>query len=73
MKSLLEQLKDYFANTPREVIEAEWAKLSCYDDVGPTVDEFLADWSFTCSWTNSNETLKFQETPDYSPEFLIFA
>lgn len=71
MKSLLEQLKDYFANTPRAVIEAEWEKLSCYDDVGPTVDEFLADWSF--NWTGLKETLKIQKTPDFYSEFFIFA
>ena len=72
MKSLLEQLKDYFNNTPRAVVEAEWAKLSCYDDIGPAVEDFLSDWSY--DWANyPRETVNAQKTPDVYSEFFIFA
>lgn len=38
---MLEDLENYFKNTPREEIEAAWAKSSKYDFVGPTVEEYL--------------------------------
>ena len=38
---LLQQLKDYFDNTPREVVEKEWHEYDKYNEIGPTVDEYL--------------------------------
>ena len=38
---LLQQLKDYFDNTPREIIEKEWHEYKKYNEIGPTVDEYL--------------------------------
>lgn len=42
MNEILEQLKRYFDNTPRDIIEKEWNLIgeSCRD-VGPKIDEFL--------------------------------
>ena len=42
MNDILEQLKEYFDNTPRSVIEEEWSRFSAYDDVAPTVEDFLS-------------------------------
>lgn len=39
--NMLEDLKKYFANTPREQVEEDWAKSAKYNNVGPTVDEFI--------------------------------
>lgn len=39
--NILQDLKDYFKNTPREQIEKDWAETEKYDKVGPTVSEFL--------------------------------
>lgn len=39
--NLLQQLKDYFDNTPREVIEKEWREYDKYNEIGPTVNEYL--------------------------------
>ena len=39
--NLLQQLKEYFDNTPREVIEKEWNELSYLNEIGPTVEEYL--------------------------------
>lgn len=39
--NLLQQLKEYFDNTPREVLEKEWNELSYLNEIGPTVDEYL--------------------------------
>lgn len=38
----LQQLKDYFKNTPREKVLEDWAKSAEFDNVGPTVDDFIA-------------------------------
>lgn len=39
--NMIEELEEYFKNTPREKIEAAWNELSYLDNVGPTVDEFI--------------------------------
>ena len=39
--NLLQQLKDYFDNTPREVIEKEWHQYDKYNEIGPKVNEYL--------------------------------
>jgi hypothetical protein len=36
-----EKLKQYFEKTPREKVLEDWAKSAKYDNVGPTVDDFL--------------------------------
>jgi hypothetical protein len=39
--SFSEKLKQYFEETPREKILEDWAKSAEFDNVGPTVDDFL--------------------------------
>lgn len=39
--NLLQQLKDYFDNTPREVIKKEWHQYDKYNEIGPKVNEYL--------------------------------
>lgn len=39
--SILEQLKEYFKNTPREEIEKNWKAFEEYNTIGPTIDNFL--------------------------------
>ena len=39
--NLLQQLKDYFDNTPREIIEKEWHEYDKYNEIEPTVKEYL--------------------------------
>lgn len=38
---LLQQLKDYFDNTPREIIEKEWHEYDKYNEISPKVNEYL--------------------------------
>lgn len=38
---LLQQLKKYFEETPRDIIEKEWNELSYLNEIGPTVEEYL--------------------------------
>lgn len=41
--NILEQIKKYFKDILREEIEENWEKLGIYDNIGPTVDEFLQE------------------------------
>jgi hypothetical protein len=38
---ILEELKAYFENTPREQIIADWEETKEFDNVGITVEELL--------------------------------
>lgn len=38
---ILNELKEYFNNTPSEKINSDWEKTKHLDDIGPTVEEFL--------------------------------
>lgn len=38
---LLQQLKEYFESTPREVVEKEWHEYDKYNEIGSTVNEYL--------------------------------
>lgn len=40
--TLLEELKEYFENTPREQILEDWEKTKEYEGVGLSADDFLA-------------------------------
>jgi hypothetical protein len=37
----IEELKKYFEVTPRDKVLEDWAKSAEFDNVGPTVEEFL--------------------------------
>jgi hypothetical protein len=39
------KLVEYFENTPREKVLEDWAKTEEFDEIGPTVDEFLNVYS----------------------------
>ena len=41
MGNLVENLKKYFEETPKEKQLADWESLKRLDNVGPTVEEFL--------------------------------
>lgn len=42
MDSIIKQLKEYLAKTPKEVVQAELEEYSKkYKHIGPTVDEYL--------------------------------
>lgn len=44
MSDLLKEMQEYFENTPREQIEADWEKSAKWDEVGITVDDLLKNW-----------------------------
>ena len=37
----VEDLKRYFEETPKEQLDKDWKELEKWNDVGPTVDEYL--------------------------------
>ena len=39
--NLLQQLKEYFENTPREVVEEEWHEYDKYNEINPKINEYL--------------------------------
>ena len=41
--NFLEELEEYFRNTSREKVLADWEKSSDCDNIGPTVSEFIND------------------------------
>lgn len=48
---LLEEMKEYFNKTPRDVIEREWHEYDKYNNVGPTVNKFLEN---NCKYTQKD-------------------
>lgn len=45
LKPSLELLGEYFENTPKEQIQADWDAVAEWDNIGPTVEEFLTTHS----------------------------
>ena len=61
---LLQQLKEYFESTPREVIEKEWHEYDKYNEIGPTVDEYL-------EYVNKIRQPKYPKTYEECCEILM--
>lgn len=74
MNAILEQLKEYFNNTPRDVIEKEWHEYDKYNEIGPTVNEYLAFINQIIVKTEKKpiEPTKINETPNFYSEFFYF-
>ena len=77
MNEILNELRNYFNNTPRDIIESELRTLEMdFGDVGPKVEDFLVyldernQWEFEYPNMNIKQT-----TPDYynSEFFFTFA
>lgn len=41
MQKILDQLQEYFEETPQDILEKEWHEYNKYNSVGPTVNNFL--------------------------------
>lgn len=78
MDPVLERLKQYLKNTPRETIERDWNALSKYANVGPSIPDFFAsfikdptEWCYEMRENNNNvNTIIVTETPKYNSEFF---
>lgn len=40
MGKLLESLKKYFENTPKEVLDSDWERIKHLNEIGPDVIEY---------------------------------
>lgn len=52
--TVLDSLKEYFANNSREQIEKDWNETEEWDNVGPTVEEFM-DHNLFCTKIKSEK------------------
>lgn len=52
--TLLDSLKEYFANNTREQIEKDWKESDKFKDVGPTVKEFMENNLFCTKIKSQN-------------------
>ena len=48
MESIVEKLKKYFESTSDEQVLKDWGKTKEFDEIGPTMDDFLSqtNWHF---------------------------
>lgn len=75
MNNILNQLKDHFNNTSKEVIEKEWfAFEKDFGDVGPKIEEFLIvleepeEWEFNIQ----DKDIVIKTAPNcYNSEFFL--
>ncbi len=38
---ILQKLKEYFENTPKEQLDKDWEELKEYNEIGPDMDEYI--------------------------------
>lgn len=72
MKTYLDELRQYFENTPQEKVLQDFAKFDTEENnVGPTVTEFLVDCQHHYAISHCPpEVLKFQiQDNELSPRF----
>lgn len=41
-ESIFQQLKEHFNNTPEEELRREWVRYNKYNNIGPTIEEWLS-------------------------------
>lgn len=59
MGDLFECLKDYFENTPKEVLDNDWKEIEYLNEIGPDVIEYAEfvreNFGIAVSYSNSKE------------------
>jgi hypothetical protein len=76
MKDFLDELKEYFKTTPREIILKEWNESVELDAIGPTVEEFLKFSYQNCLFSipplfTESQTKLNINSPKYTSGFLL--
>mgnify|MGYP004453625515 FL=1 len=71
MGNLFESLKNYFENTPKEVLDNDWNEIKYLNEIGPDVIEYAKfvkeQFGIAVSYSNSasnNETHKYDVSVD---------
>ncbi len=61
MGNLFESLKNYFENTPQEVLDNDWKEVECLNEIGPDVIEYAKFVKEQCGiavqYSNSEKNL----------------
>jgi len=76
MNNILEELKQYFRDTPREKIMSDWAETKREAPKGPKICEFLETSRMVFKWKNKNNLLfktnnDILANPKYTSGFFI--
>lgn len=62
MGNLFESLKDYFENTPKEVLDNDWKEIEYLNEIGPDVIEYAKyvkeSFGIAVSYTSSERKLE---------------
>ena len=71
MGNLFESLKNYFENTPKEVLDNDWKEIKYLNEIGPDVIEYAKfvkeQFGIVVSYSNSeqkNETHRYDVSVD---------
>jgi hypothetical protein len=69
MYNFLEELKQYFDNTPKEKILSDWSKTEEFDLIGPKINDFLTHTNQCIVRIKlTDDFLKFNYTKITNPE-----
>lgn len=72
MKNVLEELKAYFATTPQEQIDADWASVEKFDQVGIPVNDFLCRSKFLVSFKEQSLIrISNIDNPKFASDFFL--
>jgi len=59
MGNLFENLKKYFENTPRDILENDWKEIEYLNEIGSDVIEYAKyvkeDWDIDMSYSNCDK------------------
>lgn len=70
MNNFIEDLKKYFEVTPQNKIIEDWAKTEKFDQIGPTMDEFLIQANYHYNIQQENLTKGCcQNNIEFNPKF----
>lgn len=75
MDSILNRLRNYLDNTPKDVIEKEWNAYAHCANIGPKIDDFLASLDLKVpQWEYDilKDDKKINKAPNYNSELFVY-
>lgn len=68
MQDILQKILDDLRSMPIEQLRKEWAELSVYDEMGPTVDEYIR---YVKGMVPEMEIKNKYKNPEFSLDFCL--
>lgn len=68
MNKYVEQLEQYFQNTPKEQIDRDFDVLSEFDNVGPLLDDYISQVLYPDEMRISCESIP---SPEFTLDFFV--